>query len=763
MTAVILAGGESSSLKPLTCTKPASMLEVCGVPLAEYALNELKRNGVKNIVISADRFSEGIAEYFDDGREYMPGFSVTSSGTASSEQVSKAVREFDVPDDEDVVIIKGDVLAEHDIRGALSLHRKKGADITLAVRLTDTPEKFIAAVSDEESLKELVPYPPRESCDTGMMVTGTVIIRSELAQRLESFGGDYILNGIGGLLKEGAKAVLYEEKGYYGVLEEPSDIIKLNRHVMEGAYPYRLSEILYEDDGRFKGVNAEFPVYIGKNTVISEGTAISAFTAVGDNVFIGRNVKLRECAVGDGCYIGESAKINGGVIGENVRVSSEAAVYEGAAVGGNAVIGAGAAVCSGAGVWSRRRVEPYAEVKERVRRGDVHRFTLDDDGITGEINTVITPASAAAAGVAAASLGKRIAVGFKGGAAAFSFALAFASGVSSAGSEAWFVGEVTEPELASCVRVCGAGAGCFIDAGVSVRLGFFSSDGLPLSRSEERILESGLNKGICRRASADGFGEIRQCSGVRELYFSRLLKKRPTALSGIRAVVNTPSGRTGDICRRILDEINDKSGEPVVFHISGDGSKVSAYTDETGYVPQEKLVMLGCMYEFENGRDVSLPFSFPRAADVLGEKYGRKVFRYAHCSDGSDRQARRLAAECSLASDGILLMLKVTELLSQKGMSLKELCGLLPDFASVSRYVAVDAPRRQSMELLRKIEGGRAAGGDGIVINSGKGRVIVRPVKTGRGIMMFAESFNMEAASELCDDFQERIKSISKF
>ena len=40
MLAVILAGGDGSSMKPLTCTKPVAMLRVCGVPLAEYALRK---------------------------------------------------------------------------------------------------------------------------------------------------------------------------------------------------------------------------------------------------------------------------------------------------------------------------------------------------------------------------------------------------------------------------------------------------------------------------------------------------------------------------------------------------------------------------------------------------------------------------------------------------------------------------------------------------------------------------------------------------
>ena len=762
MKAVILTGGDRQGMKPLGCDNSLSMLKICGVPLLELTLRNLERCGFTDIIAAADRYSEKTAEYFDDGRENLPKLSVTPSGTESSAAVSRAVREYDIPDDEPVIITRGDVLADMDYREALSFHRRHGADITVAVTRSDCPEKNVCAVVNDGILKEIVPYPPAESCETELILTGAVILRAELAKRLESFGGDYILNGIASLLKEELKAAAYEEKGYFTELEEPADLIKACRDAMNGKYPYCSDGIIYSDNSTLKGIRAEFPFYMGKNTVISEGAAVSAYTCIGDNGFIGRNAVLRECYVGDGCYIGDSAQISGAVAGDGVRISSEAQLCEGAVVGNGAVIGANAVAEQGARIWNGRRIEPYAVVKENIRYGSPRRFVLDEDGIAGEINTVITPQTAVMAGSACASLGKRIVLGYKGDSSAFAMAMAFSSGASAAGGEVWLLGEVTEPELASCLRICSGSAGCFIDSGVSVRMKFFSSDGLPVLRKEERLIESGLNGGIYRKASSSAFGAIRSCGGIRDIYLSRLMKKRPAFLEGVKVIVNTPSGRTAELCGRLLEGINDESGMPVVFHISGDGTKISAYTDETGYVPQEKLVLTGCMAEFEEKKNVSLPFSFTQAADVLAEKYGCRVLRYMHCSNGSDREARNLAAESGFASDGIKLMLKTAGFLSRNRISLKEACGMLPDFATVSRYIAVDSPKARSMELLRKLDGGKAAGGDGIVINSGSGRVIVRPVKTGRGIMMFTDSFDLETASELCDVFQKKIKDADR-
>ena len=50
-TAVIIAGGEGSRLKPLSNNKPKAMVEINGRPMLYWALRWLKFHGVKNVVI----------------------------------------------------------------------------------------------------------------------------------------------------------------------------------------------------------------------------------------------------------------------------------------------------------------------------------------------------------------------------------------------------------------------------------------------------------------------------------------------------------------------------------------------------------------------------------------------------------------------------------------------------------------------------------------------------------------------------------------
>ena len=153
------------------------------------------------------------------------------------------------------------------------------------------------------------------------------------------------------------------------------------------------------------------------------------------------------------------------------------------------------------------------------------------------------------------------------------------------------------------------------------------------------------------------------------------------------------------------------------------------------------------------GHDIALPYNFPMTADKIAEKYGCKVFRYSGCpSDKSDSEARKLALKTPFVRDGAALALTVLETLESRGITLAEAVRELPEMALATRFVAVD---KHPMKLLKSLTAEKQASGDGITLNDARGRVLIRPVKTEKGVIMQAESFSMETASELCDFYQD--------
>ncbi len=68
--AVILAGGAGTRLRPLTADVPKAMIDINGRPFLEYVIEELKRNGIRQIVLCLGYLADKVREYFGDGKKF---------------------------------------------------------------------------------------------------------------------------------------------------------------------------------------------------------------------------------------------------------------------------------------------------------------------------------------------------------------------------------------------------------------------------------------------------------------------------------------------------------------------------------------------------------------------------------------------------------------------------------------------------------------------------------------------------------------------
>jgi MurNAc alpha-1-phosphate uridylyltransferase len=62
-TAMVLAAGYGTRLKPLTDRVPKPLVPVAGKPMIEYALDRLKAYGIKEVIINVSHFKEQLKTY----------------------------------------------------------------------------------------------------------------------------------------------------------------------------------------------------------------------------------------------------------------------------------------------------------------------------------------------------------------------------------------------------------------------------------------------------------------------------------------------------------------------------------------------------------------------------------------------------------------------------------------------------------------------------------------------------------------------------
>ena len=70
MQAVIMAGGKGTRLSSVTKDVPKPMVDFCGCPLLSYIVNNLKENGVDDIVMVIGHLGDVIKDYFGTGEKF---------------------------------------------------------------------------------------------------------------------------------------------------------------------------------------------------------------------------------------------------------------------------------------------------------------------------------------------------------------------------------------------------------------------------------------------------------------------------------------------------------------------------------------------------------------------------------------------------------------------------------------------------------------------------------------------------------------------
>ena len=70
MKAVILAAGEGSRMRPLTCTRPKVMLPIANKPILEHLLIEAIAAGISEFIFVVGYHDEAVLDYFGNGRKW---------------------------------------------------------------------------------------------------------------------------------------------------------------------------------------------------------------------------------------------------------------------------------------------------------------------------------------------------------------------------------------------------------------------------------------------------------------------------------------------------------------------------------------------------------------------------------------------------------------------------------------------------------------------------------------------------------------------
>jgi mannose-1-phosphate guanylyltransferase/phosphomannomutase len=148
MKAVIMAGGEGTRLRPLTCGLPKPMIPVANRPVMEHIIELLKKYDIDDIAVTLYYMPEIIKEHFQDGRQFGVDLNYFVEekplGTAGSVKNAEELL------NETFIVISGDALTDIDLKKAVDFHNEKGSIATLVLKKVDVPLEYGVVVTDND-------------------------------------------------------------------------------------------------------------------------------------------------------------------------------------------------------------------------------------------------------------------------------------------------------------------------------------------------------------------------------------------------------------------------------------------------------------------------------------------------------------------------------------------------------------------------------------------------------------------------------------
>lgn len=764
MQAVILCGGRGERLMPMTACTPGGLLRITGKPVITYALEQLEKAGFLKVTLALGYLGEQVREEYENYRGAMEiDFSEDSCG-GTAPALKKAAKSG-----EDILVIEANCLFDLDIKGVISYHKaKKSAATFVTSRQSDNSQYTCFATDRHNMIIAAEKQPSGGDVSAVHAFTGIYILSKEIVHNYDfDCFSDVIDELLPQLLTDGCKLYTYGSKKFWRRITQPQGFLSCQREMLYGRSGLKISAsycsggVYSETAGNFHGVSIGSPVYIGKNVTVRSGAIIESGSVIDDNAIVEARSRISGSYVGREAVIAERCELSESVICAGAQLKSSVFCGEYSVCGERSVMGEGSKLSDGAKLWAGKSTAPNTVVSENITSGTGKPARIDDECAYSFGWSADSPIKTMRFGMAVATaldVGSTVVVGCNKTAAGEILCGALMAGLSSCGACVLKLGESTEQEVMYAVNRFGADIGCYADTGFSQRIKLMEKGGLPILRKTERAVERALNNNNFRTLAYHEYKKAARMDGAAVLYEKLLRSMLPDRFVGVNIEVRTSSKMTAALCDSLFRSRNDIDGERIVFHISNEGTACSAYSDKTGYIFHERLVLLAMKASYRKSIPVSVPFVFPTAADTIAEDENGRLYRYYNDSDGvSDAEARQTAQRPDnfFVRDAMALICTIAGYLSEREVPFSEAVKEIPGFYATQRYLGLG---KDAVGILKKLTAFKNSVKEGVIFENDSSRAVVRPLKDGSGMMIFAESFRSESASALCDEIQQKLK-----
>ena len=338
MKAIILSAGEGSRMRPLTITKPKTMLPVVGKPIIQYNIEALKENGVTDILLIV-RYKEDIVKnYFGDGSRF--GVNITYKTQKDFLGTANAISYGEDFIDDSLLVLNGDIILEYDIiEEIIDKYNRLKPDTLMVLTEVEDPSAFGVVEIEGNNIKSIIEKPKKEDAPSNLINTGLYVFNRDIFEKIEkteiSTRGEYeITDSVCIQIAEGKNVIGHKTDKNWIDVGRPWELIEVNEEL--------IGDLKTEIKGKVEdGVHIHGNLYLGEGSVIKAGVYIEGNVYIGENCNVGPNSYIRgNTYFGDNVNVGNAVEIKNSIIMENTNVSHLSYVGD-SVIGSNCNIAAG--------------------------------------------------------------------------------------------------------------------------------------------------------------------------------------------------------------------------------------------------------------------------------------------------------------------------------------------------------------------------------------------------------------------------------------
>jgi len=324
-TAVVLAAGEGTRLRPLTRNRPKPMLPAADRPILEHVLDSLVEANIERLVLVVGYRRERVQEHF--GPTYR-GMTIEYVGQEKQLGSGHALLQARQVVEGPVAVVNGDQLIESDaVSSVVEAFERESAPAVMGIIEREDAGNYGAVRLHDRDVAEIVEKPGTD--EFRLMNAGIYAFDDGIFRAIEETprtGGELALTDTLARLVDTRRVRGVRVSGLWIDATYPWDLLEVAAEVLARGR-VRISK---RREGVWVGRNARVhgdatlrpPVVVGPGCEVGAGTVVGPDVALGENVTVGSNVTLERAVVETDSRVSHGTTLLDAVLGQRTRVNA---------------------------------------------------------------------------------------------------------------------------------------------------------------------------------------------------------------------------------------------------------------------------------------------------------------------------------------------------------------------------------------------------------------------------------------------------------